>query len=221
MPNIEVALCSVIRNLSEENYDRSFGQYRFLFELAQTYSQIPFDVIFKTVWNGVRSLQSRNFPFYPASLLVLRFASDAESDTVLASHSAGLRSRLCKDILEQFFDDTLGVLYEFGRTGDLLNANFIAHGANLGYIKETTIRNHILQLLTITTHPTSYDYQVDALCVLFKTAGATIDAYAYPSVVDRCIELLKGYNRGDRARGERIQVGKLYERAWVRTKIGL
>ena len=34
---------------------------------------------------------------------------------------------------------------------------------------------------------------MDALIILFKLAGATFEAYADPSVVDRCFELLKGH----------------------------
>ena len=38
-----------------------------------------------------------------------------------------------------------------------------------------------------------YDHQADALIILFKLAGATFEAYADPSVVDRCFELLQGH----------------------------
>ena len=51
------------------------------------------------------------------------------------------------------------------------------------------IRDHILQSLI--SHPKLYDHQADALIILLKLAGATFAAYADPSVVDRCFELLK------------------------------
>ena len=72
-----------------------------------------------------------------------------------------------------------------------VDANLIAHWANLGYVDETTIRNHILQSLI--SHPTLDDHQADALVILFKLAGATFEAYADPSVVNRCFELLQDH----------------------------
>ena len=57
MSNIQEVLGSVVKNLSKENYDKSFARYRFLFEIAQTYSQIPSDFIFDSVWNQIRNRQ--------------------------------------------------------------------------------------------------------------------------------------------------------------------
>ena len=71
-------------------------------------------------------------------------------------------------------------------------ANLLAHWANLGYVEEATIRDHILQSLI--SHPNLYDHQADALIVLFRLAGATFEAYADPSAVDRCFQLLKGHS---------------------------
>jgi len=77
--------------------------------------------------------------------------------------------------------------------GDLCaGANLIAHWANLRYVEEAAIRDHILQSLI--SHPKLYDRQVDVLTILFKLAGATFKAYADPTVFDRCFELLKGHN---------------------------
>ena len=154
MSSIEGALGSVIVYLSEENYERSLAQYRFLFELVQTYSQIPSDFIYDTIWEQIknRQLPSHNncCIFYHTSPLILRFAGDAESDSILASQSAGLRSRLCTSTLREFFDHGLGVLYRGLNAvgGYLLAANLIAHGVNLGYIEETSIRNHTSFSLT-------------------------------------------------------------------------
>ena len=220
MSNIEEVLGSLIKNLSEENYKQSFAQYRFLIEIARTCSQIPSDLIFDTIWKQIsnRRLPSHssqyNYILYPTSPLVLRFASDAESDNILAPHSAGLRSRLCTNTLKQFYDHWLGVIYQ-GCTPSgnyLLDANLIAHAVNLGYIDETVIRRHILQFLTSTPRPTPYHYQEVALFVLFKIAGATFDAYTDSSVVDRCFELLKGYDfsKWD-AHWQQLKVGRLYE----------
>ena len=71
------------------------------------------------------------------------------------------------------------------------NTNLIVRWANLGCFGETAVRNHILQLLTGHLSPKTYDHQADALVILTKLAGATFEAYADPSVVDRCFELLQ------------------------------
>ena len=223
MSNIGEALSSVIKSLSKENYEQSFARYRFLFEVAQTYSQIPSDFIFDTLWKQIRD---RGLPshdgerfFYPASPLILRFANDAESDSILASHSAGLRSRLCTSILREFFDHWSGVLYLGHRPsrGHLLDANLIAHAANLGYIEETTIRNHILQFLTVTPYPLKGLGRELTLCVLFEIAGATFTAYTDSSVVDQCFKLLKGCNF-TYMYSQQIKVGGLYKEDLVGAK---
>ena len=73
-------------------------------------------------------------------------------------------------------------------------------------MEEPAIRNHILQSLIDISHPKLYDHQADALVILFKLAGATFEAYADPSAVDRCFKLLKdSYSRGT-VRGKLIQV---------------
>ena len=216
MSNIEEVLGSVIKNLSEENYERSFAQYRLLFEIGQTYFQILPDLIFDTIWKQISSRQlpsheSRTI-IYPTSPLFLRFANDAESIIVLAPHSAGLRSRLCTSILREFFDHGLEVLYrgQDARGGCLLDANLIAHGVNLGYIEETAIRGHILQFLADTSHPTKFPYREFMLCILFKIAGATFEAYTDPSVIDRCFELLKGHDCSNYAALKPFKVSGLY-----------
>jgi hypothetical protein len=216
--NVERALGSVLSNLSEENYAQSFASYRFVFELAQTYSQVPFNLVFDSIRKHRGRLTSPgNGIFFPATLLILRFASEAQSDSVLALHSAGLRHRLCTSILDEFFNVSLGALSGLG--GDNVLANFIAHGANLGLIEETAIRQHILQLLTTTSHSTLHSYQAEMLCVLFKLAGATFDAYADPSVIDRCFKLLRDYSIVDSWRRGQIQVRELYEGSLIGAKI--
>ena len=199
MSNIGGALGSVIRNLSEENYDQSFAQCRLLFDIARTCSQIPSDLIFDTIWkqisNRLLPLQDNQYAFYPASRLVLRFAGDAESDSILAPHTTGLKDRLCTGILRQFFDHGMGVLYR-GCASDkcyLLDANLLAHAVNLGYIAETVIREHILQFF-IGSPSTESSYETTVLFVLFGIAGATFDKYTDRPVADRCFELLKGHD---------------------------
>jgi hypothetical protein len=207
MSNIEEALGRVVGALTEENYEQSLANYRFLFELAQTYSQVPTDLVFDSIWKHAWRLPTPDDLFYPTSQLILRFASDAESDSILAPHSAGLRSRLCTTILREFLNVGLGLLS--GSGGNNLLANLVAHGANLGFIEETAIRQHILQLLTFL--PTLYNHQVDVLCVLFEIAGATFDAYTDPSAVDHCFELLSDHSRISTSRRKQIKVGELHD----------
>ena len=54
---------------------------------------------------------------------------------------------------------------------------------------EDTIRDRILQ--SPISHPRLYEHQANALLTLFKVAGATFEAHADPTVVDRCFEFLE------------------------------
>ena len=190
MGDIQKALSSVVNNISDENYDQSFAFYRLWFQIAQTYSQNPPDQIFNTIYDSIWTK--------PANL-ILRLASDAESDHILAPHCVGLQSRLCARILQGFFENNLAVLWDeenncYRRISFQfpVEVKFVAHLANLGYVEETAIRDHILQSLI--SHPRLHDwYQADALVTLFKLAGATFDEYGDPSVVDRCFELLRDH----------------------------
>jgi len=85
------------------------------------------------------------------------------------------------------------------------DASLIAHWVNLGYVEEHAIRNNILQSLIF--HSELYPHQARVLCILFQVAGATFEAYAETSAVDRCFELLEGYRHVDsEGGGELIQV---------------
>ena len=200
MKNIQRGLGSAVSGLSDQNYEKSLAYFRFWFGIGQTYSHVPPDLIFDVVCEYRETGPSRGSDFiYPNAHQVLRFVSDVESDTILGLHSAGLRSRFCTRILRDFFDMDLEAMhgsYEYAPGLFYMDANLIAHGANLGYIEEDTIRNHILQSLI--SHDKLYNHQVDALIILFRVAGATFEAYADPTVVDRCFELLKNHNhRGE------------------------
>ena len=69
-----------------------------------------------------------------------------------------------------------------------VDANLIAHWANLGFVEEDVICNHILQSLI--SHPRLCGHQADTFNILLKLAGATFEAYAYPSMVGHYFELL-------------------------------
>ena len=196
--SIKSALGSVVGQLSDENYAHSLAFYRLWFDIGQTYPKNPSDQISDTIWNnrGTSSIVPECGKFiHPTAQLIIRLASDAESDHLLAPHSSGLQNNLIARSLREFFNNNLRAV---GRQIDWIagtlytDANLIAHWANLGYVEEAAIRNHILQSLI--SHPTLYDHQADTLIILFKVAGPTFEAYADPSVVDRCFELLKDHS---------------------------
>jgi len=198
MGTIGEALGLVVGELSDKNYAQSLDFYRFWLGTGQTYTHIPSDQIFDAIWNN-RASGNLGSPGYGRIIhstahLIPRFASDAESDHILAPYNSELRSRLSTRSLQEFSTNNLMVA-RYGRNtvGDFYaDANLIAHWANLGYVEEAAIRDHILQSLI--SHPKLYDHQADALIILFKLAGTTFGAYADPSVVDRCFELLKGHS---------------------------
>ena len=192
MINIQNALGSIVKGLSDQNYEQSLALFRLWIGIGQSYSQIPSDLILDAIYNyRVRGLPDYNF-IYTTTHQTIRFISDVESDPILALHSAGLQSRFRARILQEFFNVNLRAVYTGSRWGRLYtDTNIIAHYANLGHIEEDAIRIYILQSLI--SHPKLYDPQVVALVILFKIAGATFEAYADPGVVDRCFELLNNH----------------------------
>ena len=201
------------------NFLLGLARYHLWFELGQAYSQIPSNLVFDTIWNYKNQLPSSvSGLIYKTCPLVLRFANDAESDHILASHSAGLRDRLCTSLLQEFFDTDVKVIYKSDRiTGAYyLDLNLIAHCANLGYIEESAIRNRILQSLI--SHSNLYDHQVDALIILFKIAGATFEACVDPLVIDRCFERFKGYCCHNGVQRRLLDVSELFNGVWKELK---
>jgi hypothetical protein len=220
MEEIDAALSFAVRDIfSDGNYEPLFTFYRFWFGIRQDYRQTPTDPIIDDIWPHNRQMNAANSASWdtlthPTAHIVLRLAGDAESDHTLAPHNSGLQSRLCKRILHEFFVDNLRVTNSGGSNYEsatmrnfYADASLIAHWANLGHVEEHAIRNHILQSLTL--HLQLYDHQADALCILFKVAGATFEAYSEISVVDRCFELLKGHRHSNPEKGKLIQVSML------------
>jgi len=198
MDEVNAALDLAVGKLSDENYAQSLDFYRFWFSIGEAYYQIPPDQIFNVVWTnratGSGMDWSRGKLIHEAAHLILRFASDAESDGILGPYSSGLQRRLSERSLREFFRCNLGEARGGWWSSGLdlyTDANLIAHWANLGYVEEIAIRGHILQSLI--SYPTLYDHQAYTLMILFKLAGATFEAYADPPVVDRCFELLKDH----------------------------
>jgi len=196
MQTIGGALDLVVGELSDQNYAQSLDFYRYWLGTGQADIQVPPDQVFDAIWNSRvgSSIQPNGEIFHLTAHLILRFASDAESDHILAPCSSGLQSRLCTRSLREFSSNNL-MIARYGRDAVrefYADANLIANWANLGYLEEAAIRDRVLQSLI--AHPKLYDHQADALIIMFKLAGATFGAYADPSVIDRCFELLRGHN---------------------------
>ena len=194
MDDIDNALGSAVQQLSDNNYAHTLAFYRLWLDIGQTHHRAPSDQIFDAIWNnrGVSSSMEGGQVIHPTSRLIVRFASDVESDHLLSPYSSELQRRLCARSLREFFNGNLRACCGDGIGGNIcVDANLVAHWANLGYVEEAVIRNHILQSLI--SHTKLYDHQADALIVLFKLAGATFGAYTDPLVVDRCFQLLKDH----------------------------
>ena len=197
MEEIETALSPIINNLSDQNYAESFAFYRFWLDIGDVHHRIPpyfnLDIIWKNRTKGSTNAIDGQL-IHPTAHLLPRLASDTELDPTLATYSSGLQRRLSTKILQEFFTNNLRLVRnEKGSLGYFhAEANLVAHWINLGYVEEVAIRDHILQSLI--SHPKLYDHQADALLILFKLAGATFEAYADTSVIDRCFELLRGHS---------------------------
>ena len=199
MAEIEIALGSAVDKLSDQNYAESLTFYRLWLDIGQTYHQIPSDRLYDTIWNNRRASSmnpGEGKLIHSTAHLIVHFASDTESGHFPASHSSGLQSHPCARSLREFFTNNLQLVWykDSSHWADFYSdANLIAHWppANLGSVDEAAIRDHILQSLI--SHPKLHDHQADALVILFKLAGPTFEAYAEPSVIDRCFYLLKGH----------------------------
>jgi len=148
MEEISTALNLVVSGLSGENYTQSLDFFRFWFDIGQTYHQTPSDQIFNAIWSNRAMGLTMDFSrkeLTRAAHLILRFASDAESDDILAPHSSGLQNRLCTRAVREFFTNNLMAVRGYSESQDYAGANLMAHWANLGYVEEAAIRNHILQ----------------------------------------------------------------------------
>ena len=224
---IEKGLSLVFHKLSDENYEQSLAFYRLWFEIQRTYPKIPFDQISDDIWRCRGSGVPLGAPehgelLHPTVHLVLRLARDMEADRILGPSCASLQSRLCSGTLQNFFENNVAGVGHKDKLDEkhrcrkdiyhsevnetmrinhqsVVDSNLIAQWANSGYVAEAAIRNHILQSLV--SFPKLYDHQADAIIILFKTAGATFEAYADPSVVDRCFELLKDHYHRDSGKG--------------------
>ena len=107
MEYIERELNSVVRELSDQNYDRSLDFYRLWSDIGHAHTKIQLTRTFNDIWNnrGSDAVNPKEGQlFHPTAHLVLRFARDLESDRVLGPLIAGLESRLCERVLQNFFE---------------------------------------------------------------------------------------------------------------------
>jgi len=197
---------NLLHDLSEENYDYKFSEYRFWIQLGAVHGGVSNHQLDNDILSSTSTRPNLiTPPFYTLQYiprgqlihsnvhLLLRFITDAELDPALSTYAVGLHDRLCRESLEQFFRQSLGFvlspnseqLREF-----YTRTNLIAHWVNLGYVKLEDVRDHILQSLTL--QPT--EYRLNSLIILLKISGATFAAYVDPSVMDRCCDLLKPSN---------------------------
>ena len=148
----------MVGKLSDQNYTQSLDFCRFWFDTGRTYIQIPSDQMFDAIWNNRAVGSSIDLDhgqlIRSTAHLILRFASDAESDHILAPYSSGLQHRLCTRSLRDFSRDNLmAARYGSGTAGYFdfyAGTNLIAHWANLGCVDMVAIRDHILQSLIST-----------------------------------------------------------------------
>jgi len=234
MSNLRGILHNLIKDLSEENYDRTFSQYRFWLDIGTTHGHIGSnqvnDDLKQIVWSDPLKVNHEKL-IHPTAHLFFRFTEDMKADKTMSEHVSGFHERLCAGAVSYFFEENPTLVntnnarrelapsfayIDFVNTNNmgqeqvsfLTETNLIARWANLGYVKEVVIRNHILQSLI--SLPRLHDHQANALIILFTLAGATFGAYTDPSVIDRCFELLNGhYDIHDSAKRKLVEVRAL------------
>ena len=145
--------------------------------------------------------------------LLLRFIADAEQDSILSKHTIGLRDRLCRTSLKEFFEQNVSYLPggSCATSRDhcqfYTKVNLIAHWVNLGCAQLEDVRDRILQSLAF--QPTVHPHQLNALMILLKISGAAFAAYVDPPILARCCNLLKPDVLGDRVAGKLAKVREL------------
>ena len=153
------------------------------------------------MWRIVQTDSSKDL-INPTTHLFIRFIGDIEADQKISGHASGPHRRYCESTLDMFFEKnlTLVKLWNKDRSSFFTGVNLIAHWINLGYVNEALTRDYIPPSLI--SHPDG----VEALILLFKPAGSTIEAYVSQSMVDHCLDGLKIQYHGDLMEGKLVQV---------------
>jgi len=219
-------LMKMLYEISEENYDRTISAYHFWMDLGAAHGGVSNHRLYNDIlgsastshnsikaphWDVYTIIKYNNTSQYTPqgqlihknAHLLLRFITDAELDPALSTQAIGLHDQLCRESLKQFFRQSLDYIPGGPEepTSEQLcefytRANLIAHWVNLGHVRLEDVRDHILQSLAF--QPTVHPHQLNSLMILLKISGATFAAYVDPSVMDRCCDLLKPRNLGNK-----------------------
>lgn len=163
MSNLHATLCDLAKGLSEDNYDRSLAQYRFWLDIGVAYGHINRGQVNNDARQMIMSEPdySRNDDvrlIHPTAHLFFRFTRDMEDHLISWSASEFHRGN-CAGSVASCFEENLALMKRVeGRQlrSFLTQMNFIASWANLGFVEEAVIRNHILQSLI--SQPKLYDH---------------------------------------------------------------
>lgn len=190
--SISAFLKELVSNLSEENYEKTLSDYRFWMKIGTTHgcalnNKLQDDILNNRKPDLVYPTSSRLI--HPTSQRLLQFITDVEQHLVSPTHT-----RLSRSLLNEFFDRNLrlgsqSTIYSSELSSFYTNVGFLAHWVNLGYIGVEDVRDNILQSLTF--RPVPLDHQLHSLLILLKIAGATFAVYVDPSIMDRCLNVLK------------------------------
>ena len=224
MSTLREVLRGLICSLSEENYNETFAKYRLWLDIGITHDHLnDKDQVADDIGEILQPnlLRPENGDLiHPAIHLYLRFVGDIEADPTISAQVPKL-ARSFEAAVDRCFVENVSLanysdyveknwytscIEELARrqAGFARQINLVACWANLGYVKRVVIRDHILQSLT--SLPKLYDHQADAIIILFKIAGATFGTIADPSMVDRCLELLKNHFSDNPSRSRLVQV---------------
>ena len=177
MSNLRETLGDLAGKLSEENCDEYFPHYRFLLDLGCARGRLTVqDQVDDDMWRIARTDFSKDLINLTTHLFI-RFIGDIEADQKISGHTLGLHRRYCESTLDRFFERNLALVksWDKDRSSFFTDVNLIAHWINLGYVDKALTRDYILPSLI--SHPGVYVHGVEALIILFKLAGATIEAY--------------------------------------------
>ena len=192
-------LGDLVSHLSEKNYEQTLLDYRLWTKIGVTHGWISEKQLENDIKGNMKPhlvYQENSYELiHPTSHLLLQFITDVELNPVSSTHA-----RLCHSSLHDFFADNSSLdLWPNARSNNKLrefytNVNLLAHLVNLGHVGVEDVQDHILQSLTF--RPIPHGHQLCSLLILLKIAGATFAAYVDPSLMARCLDVLKSAEFG-------------------------
>ena len=185
-------LSNLVSCLSEENYEKKVSNYQLWMKIGLTHGWVPDNQLHNDIWENMRPdlvYPSSSQLIHPTTHLLVKFITDVEPNP-----GSPTLAQLCRSSLKGFFDDNSDFDPRTKFQNDdwvrfNTNANLLAHLVNGGYLNLEDVRDHILQSLIY--RPIPWLYQLRSLVILLKIAGAAFAAYVDPSVMDRCLHVLK------------------------------